>query len=191
MKTANNNRRWPGTVLSLIVPGFGLIRASCWSRGFVWLVGLQIAAFLAGWVAAKAYVPIGLSYFAVVLYYAYLPLNINYTHPLNEDIKLLLLGGPRLSIGLFGETNEHYYLSTQAQNQDKSPFGKGNAMTSTDFALGVGAGIEVSNFQFMLGYDLPLSNSSNDGNPTVLRQHNFRFSMAYLFRKPKDKTIIR
>ena len=67
MKTANNNRRWPGTVLSLIVPGFGLIRAGCWSRGFVWLVGLQVAAFLAGWVAAKAYVPIGLSYFAVVL----------------------------------------------------------------------------------------------------------------------------
>ena len=34
-------RRWPGVLLSLFVPGFGLVRAGRALRGLAWFVGLQ------------------------------------------------------------------------------------------------------------------------------------------------------
>nr|AMQ12870.1 hypothetical protein [Escherichia coli]AXQ86611.1 hypothetical protein GIDALANA_00058 [Escherichia coli] len=37
----------------------------------------------------------------------------------------------------------------------------------------------------MFGYDYPLSNSSKDPDLSQVRQHNFRASIAYSFRKLK------
>jgi len=65
--------------------------------------------------------------------------------------------------------------------------------SSYQLSIGIGTGIELENFQFMLGYDLPLTNSvvNIDPSPSVLKQHNFRFSIAYTIRRSKDKTIVR
>ncbi|WP_454890591.1 hypothetical protein, partial [Salmonella enterica] len=46
-------------------------------------------------------------------------------------------------------------------------------------------GLELGHFQFMFGYDYPLSNSSKDPDLSQVRQHNFRASIAYSFRKLK------
>jgi hypothetical protein len=110
-----------------------------------------------------------------------------------EDVNWLFFGGPRLSIGLFGLTNEHYYMATKPQLKDTSPFYGEPSMRAKDFSFGIGTGIELENFQFMLGYDLPLTNSvvNIDPSPSVLKQHNFRFSIAYTIRRSKDKTIVR
>lgn len=125
------------------------------------------------------------------LYYAVIPIDVNYRYPISENIHLMAFGGPRLNIGLGGLLNQHYYMSTQAQSKDYSPFGAGQAMNGLDFSFGIGTGIELENFQFLLGYDFPLTNSSNESNPSVLKQHNFRFSIAYMINLQHNKKIIR
>lgn len=127
------------------------------------------------------------------LYYAVFPIDINYRLPLTDNINFIALGGPRLNIGLAGLTNQHYYMSTQAQSKDFSPFGSGSDMSRMDFSFGLGTGIEIERFQFLLGYDFPLTNSTNEGEggPSVLKQHNFRFSIAYMINLKHDKKIIR
>ncbi|MBW8431162.1 hypothetical protein RZR40_25550, partial [Escherichia coli] len=52
-------------------------------------------------------------------------------------------------------------------------------------SVGIGTGLELGHFQFMFGYDYPLSNSSKDPDLSQVRQHNFRASIAYSFRKLK------
>jgi hypothetical protein len=91
-----------------------------------------------------------------------------------------------LNFGLFGLTNQHYYLATVAQNKDTTPFASRSTLSKLDYAFGIGTGIELSHFQFMLGYDFPLSNSSKTDSPSQLRQHNFRFTIGYSFRKAKE-----
>lgn len=125
------------------------------------------------------------------LYYAVIPIDVTYRYPISDNINLLAFGGPRLNIGLYGLLNQHYYMSTQAQSKDYSPFGAGQAMNGLDFSFGLGTGIELERFQFLLGYDLPLTNSTNEGDPSVLKQHNFRFSIAYMINLEHRKKIIR
>lgn len=127
-----------------------------------------------------------------ILYYLDLPLDIIYRHRLAEDVNWMLFGGPRLNIGLSGLTKQHYYMATIPNNEkDTSPFYGEPTMRSKDFALGLGTGIEWENFQFMLSYDLPLTNSVVNTDPSVLKQHNFRFSVGYTIRTAKNKTIVR
>lgn len=128
-----------------------------------------------------------------MLYYLYLPLDITYRKQVREDVNWLLYGGPRLNIGLSGLTNEHYYMGTRAQKKDTSPFYGDPTMRAKDFSFGIGTGIELENFQFMLGYDFPLTNSviNSDPSPSVLKQHNFRFSVGYTIRSSSSKTIVR
>ena len=41
-ETAPVRRRWPGSLLSVVVPGFGLVRAGRPLRGIAWFIGLQL-----------------------------------------------------------------------------------------------------------------------------------------------------
>ncbi len=118
-----------------------------------------------------------------ILYYGVIPVHLSYRKPINKNSNWIFFGGPELSVGVYGETNEHYYLGTQAQVDDKSPFG--DEMNRFDVSLGVGAAYEYRHLQFKLSYDFPLTNSSKNDDPSTLRQHNFRFTMAYSFRKWK------
>ncbi len=43
-QTVPKRRRWLGVLLSLFVPGFGLVRAGLIRRGIVWFVALQLAS---------------------------------------------------------------------------------------------------------------------------------------------------
>ncbi|MDW2353687.1 hypothetical protein, partial [Escherichia coli] len=58
-------------------------------------------------------------------------------------------------------------------------------LSPLDYSVGIGTGLELGHFQFMFGYDYPLSNSSKDPDLSQVRQHNFRASIAYSFRKLK------
>lgn len=82
-------------------------------------------------------------------------------------------------------------MASKSQVVDTAPFYGEPTMRSKDFALGLGTGIEWENFQFMLSYDLPLTNSVVNTDPSVLKQHNFRFSVGYTIRTAKNKTIVR
>lgn len=58
-------RRWPGLLLSFLVPGFGLFRAGMPLRGTAWFVGLFLVNLIVGLSLALSVVPIWLV--AVVL----------------------------------------------------------------------------------------------------------------------------
>jgi signal peptidase I len=53
-------RRWPGVLLSLLVPGFGLVRAGLPYRGIAWFAGMCLAGFVMAAGAALSVVPIWL-----------------------------------------------------------------------------------------------------------------------------------
>jgi hypothetical protein len=116
-------------------------------------------------------------------------MDLMYKKTIAKNTKWMLYGGPRLNFGLFGFTNKHYYLATKPQEKETTPFSSGGTLNSLDYSLGIGTGVEIGHFQFMLGYDLPLSNSSKDPDLSQLRQHNFRFSVAFSFRKQESKTF--
>jgi len=123
------------------------------------------------------------------VYYLNVPMDLMYKKTIAKNTKWMLYGGPRLNFGLFGFTNKHYYLATKPQEKETTPFSSGGTLNSLDYSLGIGTGVEIGHFQFMLGYDLPLSNSSKDPDLSQLRQHNFRFSVAFSFRKQESKTF--
>lgn len=120
------------------------------------------------------------------IYYLYVPMDLMYKKTIAKNTKWLLYGGPRLNIGLFGFTNKHYYLATTTQEKYTKPFGSDGSLSPMDYSAGIGTGIELGHFQFMFGYDFPLSNSSKDPDLSQVRQHNFRASVAYSFRKLKQ-----
>lgn len=41
-----SSSRWPGVLLSMLIMGFGLVRAGRWGRGLAWFVGLQLYLLL-------------------------------------------------------------------------------------------------------------------------------------------------
>jgi signal peptidase I len=59
-------RRWPGVVLSLLVPGFGLVRAGRVRRGIVWFIALQVSVIIAAGCAVLSAVPAWLAVAAMV-----------------------------------------------------------------------------------------------------------------------------
>ncbi|EPV2305878.1 hypothetical protein ACV24T_004735, partial [Escherichia coli] len=75
----------------------------------------------------------------------------------------------RLNIGLFGFTNKHYYLATKTQEKYTKPFGSDGSLSPLDYSVGIGTGLELGHFQFMFGYDYPLSNSSKDPRADKMR----------------------
>jgi len=123
--------------------------------------------------------------FTRILFYAQIPINLTYRHSLNANANLLFLAGPRINVGLFGTTNNHYYLDTRSQVDDSSPFGDGNAMKRVDIGFGIGVGLELKRFQFKLNYDFPITNSSNISDPATLKQHQLQLTVAYSIKKLK------
>ncbi|HBH5072137.1 TPA: hypothetical protein KTQ38_005144 [Escherichia coli] len=75
-----------------------------------------------------------------------------------------------MNIGLFGFTNKHYYLATKTQEKYTKPFGSDGSLSPLDYSVGIGTGLELGHFQFMFGYDYPLSNSSKDPDLSEPRQ---------------------
>lgn len=56
-------RRWLGVLLSLLVPGFGVLRAGLPRRAFAWFIALQSAAFIGALSLSLSEVPFGLAIF--------------------------------------------------------------------------------------------------------------------------------
>ena len=95
-----------------------------------------------------------------------------------------VFAGPAANIGIMGYTNEHYYLGTDAQNKNKSPFG--DVLNKVDVSFGIGAEWEYAHFGFKLNYDFPITNSAKDSDPTTYRQHNLRMGIVYNFKVRKN-----
>ena len=57
-------KRWPGVIFSLIIPGFGLLRANHNLRGILWFLGLNVGALIAAFLFANQAIPIPISVLA-------------------------------------------------------------------------------------------------------------------------------
>uniref|UniRef100_UPI0025511A1B hypothetical protein n=2 Tax=Escherichia coli TaxID=562 RepID=UPI0025511A1B len=62
-----------------------------------------------------------------------------------------------------------YYLATKTQEKYTKPFGSDGSLSPLDYSVGIGTGLELGHFQFMFGYDYPLSNSSKDPRADKMR----------------------
>ncbi len=62
-------RRWPGVLLSLFVPGFGLLRSGAPRRAVAWFLGLHLAALVAaiGLVSSAVPLPLAILPFGVLI----------------------------------------------------------------------------------------------------------------------------
>lgn len=122
-----------------------------------------------------------------ILYYGVLPIDVTYYMNISEKNKLnlLLYGGPRLSMGIFGEINEHYYMGTREQFEDKHPFD--GSLNRFDVGFGIGVGMQYKFMVAKLSYDFPITNSANEAEPETLKQHLIKFTLGYSFDLKKKK----
>ncbi len=60
--TPKPRRRWPGVLLSIFVPGFGLYRAGCVGHAVAWFVALLLMNLLVGFAFALESIPVLASY---------------------------------------------------------------------------------------------------------------------------------
>jgi hypothetical protein len=112
------------------------------------------------------------------LFYGQIPLNLTYRLPINKLNNWVLFAGPRLNIGLFGNTNEHYYLASTTQIDDNSCFAGSNSMNRFDVGFDLGFALELQRFQFKLNYTFPITNSVNVSPLDELKQHQLQLSVG-------------
>ena len=108
----------------------------------------------------------------MTLNYLDVPLNIIYKANAG-NVKILLSAGPVLSYGMSGKG------TANGQSGDIK-FGSDADFKSMDIGLGIGGGVEVSNFQIGLNYTLGLSNVSTMSGITM-KNNVFTISAAILF----------
>lgn len=60
--------RWPGLVLSLLVPGFGLFRGRQFRRGIAWILGLELGGVIIVFLLAFEFIPIAIALSASVIW---------------------------------------------------------------------------------------------------------------------------
>lgn len=121
------------------------------------------------------------------LFYAQAPIHLTYRKPWGKKAKLMYFSGPRLNVGLFGTTNEHYYLASRPQINDDTNFGGHNTLHRMDLVYDLGIGLEVQRFQFKLSYGFPLTNSANVSDLKYFGQHQLQLNVGITIKKFKDK----
>ena len=114
-------------------------------------------------------------------------------HPYKLDLggaKLLLQAGPYLGLGIGGKAKleETYGVETK-KNDYKIKFGNGTPDEDTtyvdnafDFGLGIGAGLQFSNIQVGVGYNLGLANMTDEDKVSA-KNKGFALTVSYLFGK--------
>lgn len=114
--------------------------------------------------------------------YLQLPIHAGYKLGLSDGIILGLHAGPYLAYGIGGKAKFEESMSGETEKDEIDFFGskeKGLAK-SFDFGVGLGANVEANQFQIGLGYDLGLSNISNEDDAD-LKNRNFYINIGYKF----------
>ena len=126
---------------------------------------------------------------SLTLNYIQVPINAQYKLDLG-GAKLLLQAGPYLGLGIGGKAKiEETYGGETKKDDYKIKFGSGTPDEDTtyvdnafDFGLGIGAGLQFSNIQVGLGYNLGLANMT-DEDKSSSKNNGFALTVTYLFGK--------
>ena len=122
-----------------------------------------------------------------------LSVNLNYIQvPINAQYKLdlgganlLLQAGPYLGYAISGKIKWKSTFDGQTEEDDeKIEFGSSedDDAKPLDFGIGLGAGLQFSNIQVGLGYNLGLMNLSNEPKG-VMKNNGLALTLTYLFGK--------
>lgn len=115
--------------------------------------------------------------------YLQLPIHAGYKFSLSDNITLGLHAGPYLAYGIGGKVKEEYTFDGETEKEEMDFFGskeKGGAK-SFDFGIGLGANVDVNQFQVGMGYDLGLTNIDRYEADAHLKNHNFFINIGYKF----------
>ncbi len=113
------------------------------------------------------------------LTYIQIPINAQYKLDLG-GATLLLQAGPYLGYAISGK----YKSEEDGEKSDqKIKFGSDNDKVNPfDFGLGLGAGVQFSNFQVGLGYNFGLTNLSNI-DKQKMKNNGLALTVTYMFGK--------
>lgn len=114
------------------------------------------------------------------LYYIDLPITLKASFPVGENVKLFAATGPYVGLGLIGtvKTKVTYEGETDIETD---PLIFGDDLSSLDYGVTFGGGIEIKAFQIGASYDLGLADISGGGFGTLNRV--LKFSVGYRFGK--------
>ena len=123
----------------------------------------------------------------VELNYLTIPLALKGTLELNDEFRLFGNLGSYLAMGLSGEFEEKYtYFDSGTIEEDNYAIEWGNDeeedfLKRLDFGLTFGAGIEISEFEIGVSYDLGLANIVTDGDEDYrVNNRLLRISVGYV-----------
>ncbi|MGM0408401.1 MAG: porin family protein [Bacteroidota bacterium] len=118
-------------------------------------------------------------------YYADIPLTFKVSGEVSEGVKLFVLGGPYIGIGLSGKvtaegSEEGYSVSIDEDINWGS--GEEDDLKRLDYGITAGAGLELMGIQVGLSYDFGLANvSAYTDYGTTLNHRVLKFSIGYRF----------
>ncbi|MCD7972419.1 MAG: PorT family protein [Candidatus Azobacteroides sp.] len=105
--------------------------------------------------------------------YLELPISFAYKFPISYDTNVYVNAGPYFALGIFGKTS----ASVLDTEHHEDTFGSDRAK-EFDFGFTFGVGMEVSQFNFGVNYDLGVTEVYDHGSH---RNGNFWVSVGYQF----------
>ena len=92
-----------------------------------------------------------------------LPIQLNYTFPLNRDFSLIVYGGPTLQYGIFKKAKYTASIGSASESTTVDYYKDANNKPFNVY-LGGGAGFQAGNIQVLIGYDHSLINMIESEN---------------------------
>jgi len=121
-----------------------------------------------------------------------IPLRINYTLPLNKDLKLFAFAGPNLNIGLARPQKTTAILSSTVIDQIQElgltvpttgteDMYKNALISRINFQMGAGGGIQWKQYMLKGGYDFGINSINKVDSNRLLHQSGWYVSLVYQF----------
>lgn len=112
--------------------------------------------------------------------YLELPISFAYKYPIAYDTKIYANAGPYFAYGIFGKTKTKTEVAGVERETKYDTFDD-DRMKNFDMGLTFGVGLEITQFNFGLNYDLGLTKISDEILYKDSKNGNFWISLGYKF----------
>ena len=111
-----------------------------------------------------------------------IPVQATYKYAINSDFGIFAYAGPNFTMGVAGSEKISYSIAEAGDDGKASWYGEDDGIDfgRFDIQLGVGLGIQYSNFVLKGGYDWGLLNPYGDDDFKINR-NQFNVSLGFLF----------
>jgi hypothetical protein len=123
--------------------------------------------------------------FKTIGHFLDIPIQVNYTYPINKNLKVFGFAGPNINIGLYQSRKTTSTLSDALNTYNGVFPGKVDLYSSSivnrlNLQIGVGGGVQWKKYQLKAGYDFGLNKINRTGSDSQ-HQSGWFVSLAYEF----------